>query len=459
MGIRALRERLERYRKADLTAVRPWKAVLWLTLPALAGNAVQNAFNVIIMYYVSRLGTAAIAAVAVAGVVTMLVFTAVVGLSVGTTALVARYHGAREEENCRRAMITTLVFSVAVAVTVGAAGIIFGKSILSLLGAAPDVLDLAYQYVAVFFAGALGFILLLMTNAILRGLGDAVTPTVLAGVAVTLDVILEPIFIFGPGPLPALGVRGAALGAVLSFLLAAVLSLAVLAKRHLPRDYFHRRSFSWRMAGQLVTIGVPASAQMLIRVFAQMVIVGFVALGGTAAVAAFGIGNQLAGLTFIPSFAFAMTAAILVGQNLGAGKPAGAERAAFTATAMAVGAGAVIIAGLLAFAGPVVRVFDTAPEVVTLGKLFIYICGPSLLFTPLGMTLSRAMAGAGVSWAPLGVTALVLLGVRIPMAYIFTKVCGWGTVGVFWAIAVPNVLEGLGMLAVFKTGVWARKRL
>jgi Na+-driven multidrug efflux pump len=213
------------------------------------------------------------------------------------------------------------------------------------------------------------------------------------------------------------------------------------------------------MAGQLVAIGVPASAQMLIRVVAQMVLVGFVALGGTAALAAYGIGNQLTGLILVPCFAFAMSAAILTGQNLGAGKPARAEKSALASVGLATAVAAAVILFLVLFAPAIVAKFDATPEVVRLGTLYLYICAPAFLFTPMGMVLSRAMGGAGVSWAPLIVTAVVLLGVRVPLAYLMTVAWGMGTVGVYWAIAIPTVLEGSAEFFVFMTGVWKHKKL
>jgi len=451
--------RVDSYRKADLTRVPMAKAILWLTVPALAGNAVQSLVNVIIMYYVSRLGTAAIAAVSVAGNVAMLVFTAIIGLSVGATALIARYHGARDEINLRRAIVTTLAFSAVLAVVMAVVGTLAGKPILRLLGAEPDVVDLAYAYVRVFCIGGFGLIFLNNVSAALRGVGDSLTPTALVILAVLLDVVLEPLFIFGVGPIPPGGVGGAALGAVVAYSLATTISLVILKRRHLPPGTLTARNVNGRMGGQIVTIGVPASLQMLIRVVAQMILIGFAALGGTAALAAYGVGFQLTGLILMPSFAFAMSAAILTGQNLGARQPERAEKSAMVSVAMCAAAAAVIVAVEVIFARRLVTLFDDTPAVVDLGVKYLYICAPSFLVVPFGMILSRAMGGAGVSWAPLIGTAIVLLGVRIPMAYLFTHTLGMGTVGVFWAIAIPNVLEGLATLAIFKTGVWKHKKL
>jgi putative MATE family efflux protein len=449
----------ERYRNADLTSGSLIKPILWLAVPTVAGNLLQSAFNIADMYFVSRLGTAAIAAVSVAGLAIWLVWTAIVGVAIGSQALVTRFHGARDEASLRSAMTTTLAGAAVLTVLMAVGGPLAGKPLLQLLGAEAGVVDLAYGYITVFFFGGFAFIFMVMINAMLRGLGDSVTPTVIVAGAVTLNIVLDPVFIFGLGPAPALGVRGAALATVLAYAVGFVWAAAVFTRRHLPWRAFVPANLSGRMAGQILTIGVPASAQMLIRAVAAMVLVGFVALAGTAAIAAYGVGGQLTGLILMPGFALAMSAAILVGQNLGAGKKERAERTAMASVGMYAAIAALMIAALLAFAPMWVAIFDDTPQVVELGALYIYICAPAFIFVPFGMVLSRAMSGAGVSVPPLVVTAVVLLGVRIPLAYLLAKVLGMGVAGVYWAVAIPTVLEGSIMYAVFRTGIWKHRKL
>jgi putative MATE family efflux protein len=449
----------ERYRNADLTSGSIIKPILWLAVPTIGGNLLQSAFNIADMYFVSRLGTAAIAAVSVAGLAIMLVWTTIMGVAVGSQALITRFHGARDETSLRRAMATTLAAAVILAVFMAAAGPAFGRPLLGLLGAEADVVDLAYGYITVFFFGGFAFVFMVMISAMLRGMGDSVTPTIIVAGAVLLNVVLDPLFIFGLGPAPELGVQGAAVATVSAYAVGLVAAVIVFTRRHLPWRAFVPANLSGKMAWHILTIGVPASAQMLIRVAASMVLVGFVATAGTAAIAAYGVGGQLTSLILMPGFALAMSAAILVGQNLGAGKKERAERTAMASVGIFSVLAAAMIAGLVAFAGHWVAVFDDTPEVVRLGTLYLYICGPAFIFVPLGMVLSRAMSGAGVSLPPLIVTAVVLLGVRIPMAYVFTEVLGMGVAGVYWAVTIPTVLEGIIMYGVFRTGVWKHRKL
>lgn len=449
----------KRYRNADLTSGSLVKPILWLAVPTVAGNLLQSAFNIADMYFVSRLGTTAIAAVSVAGLAIWLVWTSIIGVAIGSQALVTRFHGAGDQDSLRKAMATTLAVAAIVTLFLAAVGPPAARPLLRLLGAEPAVVELAFGYVMVFFYGGFTLIFLTLITAILRGLGDSVTPTVIVAGAVGLNIALDPILIFGWGPVPALGVRGAALATMLAYAAAFVAAAAVFTRRHLPWRAFAMSNLSRKMARQILAIGVPASAQMLTRATAAMVLVGFVAASGTAAIAAYGIGGQLTSLILMPGFALAMAAAILVGQNLGAGKTARAERTAMASVGICAGVAAVMIAGLLAFAPRWVAIFDDTPAVVEMGSLYLYICAPAFIFVPLGMVLSRAMSGAGVSVPPLIVTAVVLLGVRIPLAYVLTKTFDMGVAGVYWAVTIPTVLEGLTMFVVFKTGIWKHRKL
>jgi putative MATE family efflux protein len=449
----------KRYRNADLTSGSLIKPILWLAVPTVAANILQSAFNIADMYFVSRLGTTSIAAVSVAGLAIWLLWTTIIGVAIGSQALVTRFHGAGDEDSLRRAMATTLAVAALTTLLLAVAGPLGGRPLLRLLGAEPDVVDLAFGYVTVFFYGGFALIFMVMINAMLRGMGDSVTPTAIVAGAVALTVVLDPILIFGWGPAPALGVRGAALATVLAYAAAFVAAAAVFTRRHLPWRAFALSNLSGKMAGQILTIGIPASTQMLVRAAAAMVLVGFVAASGTAAIAAYGIGGQLTSLILMPGFALAMASAILVGQNLGAGKTARAERTAMASVGLYAAVAAVMIVALLAFARRWVAIFDDAPAVVEMGALYLYICAPAFIFVPLGMVLSRSMSGAGVSVPPLIVTAVVLLGVRIPLAYVLTKTFGMGVAGVYWAVTIPTLLEGATMFVVFRTGIWKHRKL
>jgi putative MATE family efflux protein len=282
---------------------------------------------------------------------------------------------------------------------------------------------------------------------------------IVLAVAVVINIGLDPVLIFGLGPFPELGAPGAAVATVVSRGAGFIVLAVVLSRRFKPSHPFDRGNYSLKLIWSIIKIGVPASIQMLTRSLAGVILIGIVAAFGTAAVAAYGIGTRITMLLMMPGFAFAISAAILVGRNLGAGKSGRAERSAWITAFIYLGVLAGLAVALMAVPKFWVGIFDDADSVRNLGALFVYIVAPSYLFLPFGMVLGRSMSGAGVSFPPMVVTVSVLLGVRIPLAFILAKFAGLGAVGVFWAVAIPTAMEGIVMVFLFRTGMWKHKKL
>jgi putative MATE family efflux protein len=436
--------------------VRP---ILTLSLPTLAGNVLQSTFNIVDLYFIGRVGTEAIAAVSVAGIIMMLIFTGLIGIAIGSTALVSRYSGGGETEKLRRAIGSTLALATAFSVFIAVAGPLLARPILGLVGIEPVVEDIAFSYITVLFVGGFTMIFMMLINAVIRGTGDAVTPMIILGVSVAINIGLDPLLIFGLGPFPEMGATGAAVATVIARGIGFVAVGIVLSRRFKPSHPFDRYNYSLSLAWRIITIGVPASIQMLTRSFAGIILIGIVAAFGTAAVAAYGIGMRIMLLMLMPGFAFAVSSAILVGRNLGAGKPGRAERSAWATAFIYLGLLAAMVIMLLAAPRFWVGVFDDTASVIDLGSLFIYIAAPSFLLLPFALVLGRSMSGAGVSVPPMLVTVSVLLGVRIPLAFALAKFAGLGAVGVFWAVAIPTAMEGFVMMLLFRTGIWKHKKL
>jgi putative MATE family efflux protein len=436
--------------------VRP---ILALSLPTLAGNVLQSTFNIIDLYFVGQVGTEAIAAVSVAGTIMMLIITGNVGIGIGSTALVSRYSGGGETGKLQRAIGSTLALAAVFSLFIAVGGPFLARPILELMGTEPVVESVAFDYITVLFVGGFTMIFMMLISAIIRGTGDAVTPMIVLAVAVAINIGLDPVLIFGLGPFPELGAPGAAVATVIARGIGFVILAMILSRRFKPSHPFDKRNYSLKQVWNIITIGVPASIQMLTRSLAGVILIGIVAAFGTAAVAAYGIGTRITMLLLMPGFAFAVSAAILVGRNLGAGKSGRAERSAWITAFIYLGVLAGLVVALTAVPKFWVGIFDDTDSVKNLGALFVYIVAPSFLFLPFGMVLGRSMSGAGVSFPPMVVTVSVLLAVRIPLAFILSGIMGLGAVGVFWAVAIPTAMEGVIMTLLFRTGIWKHKKL
>lgn len=431
-----------------------------LSTPMLVSALLQNLQSVIDLFWVGHLGPVAIAAVAMSGTLIMVLFPMLMGLSVGTVALVSRAVGADQPEEAERAAGQSLLLAVVLGVISGLVGALLAGPMLRLLGAEGDVLHAGTSYMRVSLLGGVTVFVLFIANGALQGAGDALTPMWIMAAANGLNVGLDPLFIFGLGPLPGFGVTGAAWATVLAQALAAALAVRHLASGH-GRIHVRRRDLvpNLALAWRILRIGIPGSGQMLSRSLMAAVLMRVVADCGHLAVAAYGTGMRLHMIVLMPAFALGGAAATMVGQNLGAGNPSRARRAAWLAAGVDV---LIMVAAtvLLMLAAPaIIRVFNAEPEVVAIGADYLRTVSPSYVFTALAIVLGRALNGAGDSLHPMLFTVVSLWGVQVPLALHLVRVWDPPTRGIWWAIVLATVLHGLLISGWFELGRWKKARV
>ncbi len=444
----------------EITEGSVLRALGVLTAPMLISGMLQNAQSLIDLFWVGRLGPHSIAAVAISGTILMILFPVLMGLATGTIALVARAVGADRYDDASAAASQSLMLAVVLGVLCGILGWFAADPLLRLLGAEPEVIAAGSGYLKIMLLGTFTVFVLFTGNSALQGAGDATTPMYLMLVSNVLNIVLDPLFIFGLGPFPRLGVAGAAWATILSQAIVAIMSIHVLVsgrtRLHLhARQWVPNPGLSWR----ILRIGIPGSGQMLSRSLMSAVMMAIVASCGTAAVAAYGTGLRFHMIILMPAFALGGAAATMVGQNLGAGQPQRAHHVAWTASiAAAVILGAA--AGLLfVFARPLIRLFNTDAQVVDIGTHYLRIVSPFYLFAAVGIVLARAMNGAGDSLSPMVITIVTLWGLQVPLAILFSRLWQPATVGIWWAIVVAFVVQAVLTAAWFETGRWKRARV
>lgn len=432
--------------------VRP---VLALSFPTMLANVLQSGFVLVDMWFVGRLGTDAIAAVSVSGVVMSVVFPFVIGLTVGSNALISRAHGSGDASELNRTIFSVLVFAASLSLVLTAAGTPLADEIIGLFHVEPRVHVQALGYLRIALGGISFMICLFLVNAVLRALGDAMTPFIILVVSTLVNFSLDPLLIFGAGPVPAMGVDGAAVASVAARAVGLVIAIVVLIRRTLPRPALSWSYLSGRIVWKIVTIGVPSSLSLMTRHVSGLVITFIVVAFGTEAVAAYGVCQRITFLVLMPGFGFAVASAVLTGQSLGAGDARRAEASTWIAVASYAILVTACAAVLFAAPGPIVALFDDTPAVVDLGRRFFLVNAPALLMLPLGLVLSRSMSGAGYTFWPMVVSVVVLLGIRVPMAWILSR--HFGMDGIFWAVGVPVVIEGAAVALLFMRGGWKRQ--
>jgi putative MATE family efflux protein len=375
-------------------------------------------------------------------------------------AIIARAIGAGNRDEASTAAGQSLMLALVVGLVSGLAGWAVSDALLRLLGAAPVVVADGGAYLRISLLGSFTAFVLFIANAALQGAGDAVTPMLVMALANLLNLALDPLLIFGWGPVPRLGVQGAALATVLSQATAALLSTHVLLR---GKSSLQVRLAQCRphfgMAWRILRIGIPGTGQMLSRSLMGVVMMRIVASCGTAAVAAYGTGMRLHIMILMPAFAMGGAVATLVGQNLGAGKPDRARHSAWLATWLNMAFMVLAALGLALFAPQTIRFFNSDPEVVQIGARYLQIVSPFYVFASLGIVLGRGLNGAGDTVMPMLSTVFSLWVLQVPLAVWLARVWQPATHGIWWAMVVGTVVHGVLIAGWFETGRWKHKRV
>ncbi len=444
--------------KRELTEGSIAKNVWYLALPMMVGILLQNTFNIVDMIFVGRLGPAAIAAVSMNGILLGVIWTLIMGISLGTVAMVARFIGARRFEEADNVAMQSLFMGILGSIPITLVGFFLAGPILQVLGARGEVLSLGISYLRIVSLGSITMFLPFITGSTLRGAGDAYTPMKILGFATILNIILDPLFIFGFWGFPRWGVAGSALATVLSQGVGALILLYILFRgRSVLHLSLKKARLNLEMMWRIAKIGVFGSLQMVMWNISDLVLMRIVAIYGTFAVAAYGIGMRVIFVVMMPGFSLAQSAATLVGQNLGAEKPVRAERSVWVAAGFYEVIMVVSTAILIIFARNIVSIFNRTPEIVEVGSSYIRFISSTFFFMALSIVLSRAMNGAGDTLSPMVITSISVFVLRIPLVLFLAK--SWATTGIWTGIAISNVAQGLITTFWFTRGWWKHKTI
>jgi len=451
---------ISRIGNRDLTQGSIIRNIWRLALPLMVGSLLQDAFSLVDMFFVGRLGPASIAAVAMSGIIVGLIMIATMGIGTGAMAMVARFVGAKNFDQADHTTVQSLFMGIACSIVMALVGPFLTEPLLRILGAEPEVVLLGTSYLKIIFIGSFTIFIFILLASSLRGAGDVLTPTKALALATFLNIILDPLLIFGIWKFPRLGVAGSSLATVISRGCGMLYLLHVFfMKKSVLHLSLKKLRLDFSAMYRILRIGVFSSLEMLTRNLSGLVMMRIVAIYGTFAVAAYGIGMRLMMIAMMPGFGIAQSAATLVGQNLGAKKLNRAAKSAW----LAAGFYGIIMAGLAAiyilFSHLLISLFSTNPEVIRIGVDFLRLLSYGFIFMALGIVLARAMAGAGDTLTPMIITGICLFGVRIPLSISFSQAINLATKGVWLGILISNIIQGLIMVFWFSRGKWEYKRV
>jgi putative MATE family efflux protein len=431
-------------------------ALIRLAIPIILGNILQTGYQLTDAFWVGRLGAAAVAAVAVSFPVSFLVIALGAGFGIAGATLSAQYMGAGRQDMVNHVAAQTMMMVTVTSVVLGAAGYALAPYLLDLLEVAPDVYVGALGFMRVSFVGIIFVFLYGMFQALMRGVGETRMPLLIVLGTVVLNFLLDPLFIFGLGPLPPQGVMGAALATLATQALAAMLGIAIFLRGR------HGIQLSWRSFGPDPTyikraffLGLPGSIELSTRGLGPMLLSFLVAGFGTVTLASYGVGTNILQFVTIPAMGMSMAVSTLVSQNMGAGNTQRAARV--TVLGASYSFGMLSIVGILAyiFAPTLVAFFvPGAPDVITEGAQFIRIM--CLAWGGIGVQLCivSAFRGSGNMLIAMVLALVSQFVLQFPLAYILSKHTSLQVSGLWWSFPITTVAVAIVSVCWFAQGGW-----
>jgi putative MATE family efflux protein len=408
-------------------------------------------FNVTDTFWVGRtLGPDALAAVSLASYTVWVIISIGELVGVGLTAVAARRHGEGDPASAARAAGTALAMAVVLGLSVAVIGLLSLPAIFRLMLAEGMVAELAREFLVIQLIGATLIYGYFVVTAAFRSAGDTRTPFLLLGASVLLNLVLDPVMILGWGPMPALGVYGAALATVLTRGLGFLVGIVLLYRRG-----GIRLNLDLRVARTIARIGLPTMLTGVLFSVIYMLLVREVGRFGTPAIAALGVGHKIEGISYMICVGFGLAAETLVGQNLGAGQPGRAREAGWlTARIASVPACALAVVFLLA-PSALVGIFTEDPAVLRDASLYLQAAAVAQLAMAFENVLEGGLTGAGYTLYTM-IAVVGISSLRVPLAAVVAG--AFGLAGIWWMLAITAMARAGAMTALWRWGGWERAR-
>jgi putative MATE family efflux protein len=420
----------------------------------------ESLFAVVDVFWVSRLGSDAIAVVGLTESIMTLIYAVAIGIAIAATAIVARRIGEKDAERAAQAAGQIVLLGVTLSAAIGVVFSYFASDILRLMGASDSIVSLGTDFARIMLGCNVTVFMIFLINAIFRGAGDAVLAMRTLWLANALNIVLGPFFIFGWGPFPELGVTGAAVATNIGRGVGVVYQLWHLAGFH-SRVQVRLRHLRpvWLDLRAIMSTASTGIAQLLIGTTSWVGLFKILAAFGSAALAGYTIAMRIVMFALMPAWGLANAGATLVGQNLGAGKPERAEQAIRIATRFNVIFLGIVGVAFVLGSGPLVRLFTDDPPVLEHGIRALWIVSLAFPLYAAGMCLEAAFNGAGDTWTPTRLNFFCFWLGQIPLAWLLADFLAMGPLGVFIAVPIGFSALALWSLVLFRRGRWKQQQV
>lgn len=446
--------------EADYTKIDLKRAIFLLAVPMILELVMESTFAVVDIFFVSKLGASAVATVGLTETYLFLLYSVAMGLATAVTAIVARRVGEKNMSDAGVAAIQSVFLGVLCSIPFAVAGIFFSQDLLRIMGADAWSVEHGYRYTQWTLGGNIVVVLLFVINAIYRGAGDAAIAMRVLWIANGINILLDPLLIFGWGPVPALGVEGAAIATTIGRGAGVVIQLWTLFRgsKHI-RVLSSQVVWHAEVAMNIVRTSLGGVGQMLVSMTSWIFLMRILANVGSEAVAGSTIAIRIMMFTMMPAWGLSNAAATLVGQNLGAGEPDRAESSVWKIgiynMIFLVGVSVVYFF----FNNELMRIFTNDARVIAIGAEWLGILSYSYFVYGWWMVSVQAFNGAGDTKTPTQINLVFFWLIQIPLSYVLAITMGWQHSGVFWGVFISETSVGLFTLWLFSRGGWKKAKV
>lgn len=441
--------------EADYTQIGMKRAIFLLAVPMILELVMESTFAVVDIYFVGRLGPSAVATVGLTETYLFLLYSLAMGLATAVTAIIARRVGEGNKGEAGLSAVQSIILGIICSIPFAIGGLFFSKELLGFMGADSWSISEGYKYAQWMLGGNVVIILLFIINAVYRGAGDAAIAMKVLWIANGINIVLDPILIFGWGPIPAYGIEGAAMATTIGRGIGVFIQIILLFKggKHIKASL---SQIYWDAATMLniFKTSLGGVGQMLISMTSWIFLMRILSDIGSEAVAGATITIRIMMFTMMPAWGLSNAAATLVGQNLGAGQPERAESSVWKIGFYNMIFLVIVSVFYFVFNEELISIFSSDKEVIRIGSFWLQILSYSFFVYGWWMVSVQAFNGAGDTQTPTKINLVFFWLIQIPLAYILALRLDWGYEGVFWAVFISETSVGLFTLWLFSRGSW-----
>jgi putative MATE family efflux protein len=444
----------------DYTRIPINRAIFLLAVPMILELVMESTFAVVDIYFVGKLGPSAVATVGFTETFLFLIYAIAIGLAMGVTAIIARRIGEHNLQAASRAALQSILLALLCSIPFAIIGIVFAQELLSLMGAEPQVLEQGYLYTQWMLGGNLVIMLLFTGNAVFRGAGDAAIAMRVLLIANGINIVLDPLLIFGLGPIPTLGIEGAAIASNIGRGVGVVFVLTELfgGGKHI-RIRLAKCQIELKLMGHILWTSLGGIGQMFIAMTSWIFLMRILAGIGIEAVAGATITIRVMLFSLMPAWGLSNATATLVGQSLGAGSPKRAEAIVWRIGFYNMCFLLLVSFFYFCFSEAIIGIFTDDPTVIAVGAEWLRILAYGYFIYGWWMVSSQAFNGAGDTHTPTWINMIFFWTIQIPLSWYLSIPLGWQQSGVFWGVFFSETAAGLFTLWLFRQGNWKNYRV